>query len=160
MEWCSFIPWIIGIGAAILGGLIGYYLMRPKVLMLESGLKSRNNEYDNLDGEYKISLEQKTSLEQDNEKLHAELGAEHNRVKGLNTALSEEVASRKISEGNVATHLAAIAALKASLEAKDVELKDSENKMAVSLAGANADLSASEANLNGEIAALKASLEA
>lgn len=148
MDWCSILPWLIGIGSAILGGLIGYYLMRPKMLFYKSGLENKSNDYDNLDGEYKATLATKAETDELNVKLNAELGAEHNRVKGLNAALSEEVEFRKKLQADVETHLGQIGELKASLEAKDAEF--------VAASGLNAK---QDANLEAEIASLKALLE-
>ena len=43
--WCSMLPSIVGIGAALVGGLIGWYLRRPRIQELESILDERHAEY-------------------------------------------------------------------------------------------------------------------
>ncbi len=159
MNWCSIIPWIIGIGAAILGGLIGYYLMRPKMLFYKLGLENKSKDYENLEGEYGAVKASKAETDELNIQLNAELGAEHNRAKGLNKALSEEVEFRKKLQAEVEAHQGTIGSLKADLEAKSVALSDAENKMAVSLADLNANASGKEKAFAKEVAALKALIE-
>jgi predicted flap endonuclease-1-like 5' DNA nuclease/predicted nuclease with TOPRIM domain len=145
---CWLLAALLGLGAAIIGGIIGYLLGNRRAKHYELGWENRNKEYENLQGEYSASLASKAETDELNVKLNAELGAEHNRVKGLNTALSEEVEFRKKLQADVDAHLGEIGKLKASLEAKDAEF--------VAARGLDAK---QDANLEAQIANLKALLD-
>lgn len=50
MTLCALLPWLIGIGSALLGGLIGWYLRNPRFLALQSELDDRIHDYHRLEG--------------------------------------------------------------------------------------------------------------
>ncbi|MFK7949605.1 MAG: hypothetical protein AB8G11_18580 [Saprospiraceae bacterium] len=159
MDWCSILPWIIGIGSAILGGLIGYYLTRPKTLFYKSGLENKSKEYDNLDNNYSATLSAKAEADRLNTDLNANLEVETSRANSLNASLNEEMALRQKLEGDIERSLTEIKALNARIEKKNVEFKDMEAAAALALSKANDEFSIKEAALNNNIVELKANLD-
>lgn len=160
MDWCSILPWLIGIGSAILGGLIGYYLTRPKTLFYKSEFENKSNDYDNLNSTYGATLSAKAETEQLNVDLNAQLEAEKNRANSLQVALDEELALRQKVEADLERSLGEITALNERIEAKNVAINDIEGKMTVALAAAKDDCAKKEAALNKNIVTLKADLDA
>jgi len=160
MDWCSILPWIIGIGAAILGGLIGYYLTRPKMLFYKSGLEDKSKEYDHLNGEYSSTLTAKTEVDQLNTDLNVQLEAERNRINSLNLSLNEATDLNQKLESDVEGNLKQLTKLNAAITTKDTAIKDLESKMSVALGAAKDDCEKNVSALNKKIAELEAALKA
>ena len=120
--WCSMLPSIVGIGAALVGGLIGWYLRRPRIQELESILDERHAEYmhiknanemlnmkhDNLQNTHTLLTLSHNSLEE-REKLYQNAFSE---LENSNGTLSSEFSIFKI---NVENHIAELQALNEQL---------------------------------------------
>mgnify|MGYP000277140554 CR=1 FL=1 len=77
INWCQLLPWML-IGAAILGGLIGWFLrkikMQPMLLALNGDLSKSKKEYSDLDINYGALQTEKSEVDKYNLQLQAELG--------------------------------------------------------------------------------------
>ena len=159
MNWCAILPWIIGIGSAILGGLIGYFLRRPQLLFYKSSLEKKSNDYDTLYAAHGELEAEKTELEGVNANLASDLNSANIQLKDFRLALDK-------IEGEKQEYAATIDKLQADLDAKDtalqskgVELSTAINAENDRIAQLEAEL-ATKANLQNEIDALQAQLEA
>ena len=52
LFFCSFWPWLIALGAALLGGIIGWLLRRNKITELENTIQGKDRSYLQLKGDY------------------------------------------------------------------------------------------------------------
>ena len=112
--WCNFLPIVVGIGSALLGGLIGWYFRRPRIKELEDIVDEKNADYmhvknahemldiryNNLQKEHvSLSVSHNTLTEKKNiiEKEYANLSASHNTLNDKVGALENEHSSLSVS---------------------------------------------------------------
>ena len=86
MTFCALLPWLIGIGAAILGGLIGWFLRRSRITELTTSLESRNRDYTTLRGEFDTNVTSYNSLQGQYNELDGELKSWRTKYNSLNLA--------------------------------------------------------------------------
>ncbi|MGB0983479.1 MAG: helix-hairpin-helix domain-containing protein [Saprospiraceae bacterium] len=179
INWCQLLPWML-IGAAILGGLIGWFLrkikMQPMLLALNGDLSKSKKEYSDLDINYGALQTEKSEVDKYNLQLQAELGDLKAKLEKSEADLSianqalvmngkaitqlEADVKTELSAKNAA--LAASAALNVDIKGLNTQIGDLKAQLSIkdkSLA-ANAGLSADIDDLNTQIGDLKAQLSA
>lgn len=180
IDWCQFLMWML-IGAAILGGLIGWFLrkikMQPMLLALNGDLSKSKKDYSDLDINYGALKTEKSEADKYNLDLQAQLGDLKVQLSGWKAKFEKSELDLKTANQSLVMNGKAIAQLEADLEEKDVLIgeKDADLKANVGLLAqigdlktqllgkdkslaASAGLSAGIDGLNAQIGDLKAQL--
>jgi predicted flap endonuclease-1-like 5' DNA nuclease/predicted nucleic acid-binding Zn-ribbon protein len=166
INWCQFLPWML-IGAAILGGLIGWFLrkikMQPMLMALNGDLSKSQKEYGDLNINYGSLQTEKSEADKYNLDLQAQLG-------DLKAKFEKSEADLTIANQSLVMNGKAIAQLETDLKEKDVLIGEKDAALAVcaglstDIEGLKAQLSAKDkslaasAGLSGDIDGLKAEL--
>jgi predicted flap endonuclease-1-like 5' DNA nuclease/predicted nucleic acid-binding Zn-ribbon protein len=152
INWCQFLPWML-IGAAILGGLIGWFLrkikMQPMLMALNGDLSKSQKEYSDLNINYGSLQTEKSEADKYNLDLQAQLG-------DLKAKFEKSEADLKIANQSLVMNGKAIAQLETDLKGKDVLIGEKDAALAV-CAGLSTDIEGLKAQLSAKDKSLAAS---
>ncbi len=95
--WCNFLPIVVGIGAALLGGLIGWHLRRRRVKELEYILDEKNAEYVHVKNAHEMLDIRYNNLQ----KEHVSLSVSHNTLGEKKNVLETELTDLSTSHNTL-----------------------------------------------------------
>jgi predicted flap endonuclease-1-like 5' DNA nuclease len=92
--WCSFLPIVVGIGSALLGGLIGWYLRRTRFNELEDIVDEKNADYAHLKNAHEMLDIRHNNLQRE----HTALSLSHNSLNEKTSILEQDYANLSTSQ--------------------------------------------------------------
>jgi predicted flap endonuclease-1-like 5' DNA nuclease len=163
--WCNFLPIIVGIGSALLGGLIGWYMRRSRINALEEVIDEKNADYAHLKNAHEMLDIRHNNLQKENVSLSVSyntIGEKHNVLEKNYTSLSmahnaleEKVALLEKERSDLSISHYALEKKSANFEALTVSHNDLEGKATLL-----ESLKASHSNLQEKIDILEEDLAA
>ena len=118
--WYNILPIIGGIGATLLGGLIGWHLRRAHIKELEDINDEKHAEYTHLKNAHEMLDLRNNNLQ----KEHVSLSVSHNSLSEKNVLLEQEHASLSISHNVLAEKSALLEEEQASLSESNISLQE------------------------------------
>jgi predicted flap endonuclease-1-like 5' DNA nuclease len=163
--WCNFLPIVVGIGSALLGGLIGWYLRRSRINALEDIIDEKNADYAHLKNAHEMLDIRHNNLQKENVSLsvsHNTIGEKHNLLEKdyaslsmTHNALEEKVALLEKERSDLSISHYALEKKSANFDALSVSHSDLEEKATLL-----ESLKASHNNLQEKIDVLEEDLAA
>jgi predicted flap endonuclease-1-like 5' DNA nuclease len=160
LTWCNILPILVGIGSALIGGIIGWNLRRSRINDLETSLDEKNADYAHLRNAHEMLDIRHSNIQKD----HVSLSITHNNlVDSINTleknhaALSEAYNQLGEQKAKFEKDYLTLLASYNQLEAQKATTDNAENS---NLSDSFKALESSNDELKERIAALESDLDA